>query len=79
MYAEYNENDITAISVNKCDITLIDPIWMVNPENLKNMYPMTQYVEDEVNARINDDTSGTYGDFVEDMKLNGEIYGLVSI
>jgi len=76
MYADYNENDITVISVNKCDITLIDPVWMVNPENLKNMYPMTQYVEDEVKARISDDTTGTYSDFVEDMTLDGEIYGL---
>jgi len=75
-YAEYNENDITTISANKCDITIIDPIWMVNPENFKNMYPMTKFIEEEVNNRINVDTTGTYGDFVEDMKLNGEIYGL---
>jgi len=76
---DYNEQTISTLKSFNCDIALVDPIWLVTPENFKNIYPMTPYVEEIVKKRINDDVTGLYGDFVEDIKINNEIYGLVSI
>jgi len=73
---DYNEQTISTLKTYNCDIALVDPIWLVTPDNLNNAHSITQYVKKIAEARSKDDVTGLYGDFVEDIKFNNEIYGL---
>jgi len=59
---------------------MIDPIYIVDPAYKKNMVSIDSYVKEEVNKRIEEDSTGLYGNLIEDnidiADGHNEIYGV---